>query len=148
MPRYKLRTLLVVMTLVGGPLARIGYLKRMADFHRQRDAQLVNQLTAEYFALRNTFIGSQPVDQELIDATIQGQIDGELIIDVNVLRTDKPWTVYFAREEGNRLSHVRYCSEDEALRWFTAAYHRRMAMRYEQAMFRPWQTPVVDPPPE
>jgi hypothetical protein len=31
--RYRLRTLLILMAIAGLPLTRIGYLKRMADFH-------------------------------------------------------------------------------------------------------------------
>jgi hypothetical protein len=38
--RYRLRTLLILMAIVGLPLARIGYLKRIADFHRREVARI------------------------------------------------------------------------------------------------------------
>jgi hypothetical protein len=41
MPRYKLRTLLILMAIAAVPLARIAYLRRMADIHRQAASRFV-----------------------------------------------------------------------------------------------------------
>jgi len=42
--RYRLRTLLIVVMIIGGPLARLAYLKQMVRFHRQAVEALIPTL--------------------------------------------------------------------------------------------------------
>jgi hypothetical protein len=42
--RYRLRTLLILMTVVCACLAWVGYCRRMAAFHRERSSQLISQV--------------------------------------------------------------------------------------------------------
>src|SRR5947207_10987830 len=42
--RYSLRTLLIVVTIIGGPLSRLAYLKQMARFHHQAVEALIPTL--------------------------------------------------------------------------------------------------------
>jgi hypothetical protein len=48
MLRYRLRTLMIVLALCGAIFARIGYIKRMAEFHRREATAGFSRLAREF----------------------------------------------------------------------------------------------------
>ena len=64
--RYRLRTLLIVISLLAAVLARVAYLKRQQDFHRHEVKRLVTQLAAfHHYDWRE-------IEQSISDAGAEG----------------------------------------------------------------------------
>ena len=116
--RYRLRTLLILLTFLGVLFARIGYLKRMASFHRQLVEGRIAK-TADRAATHphNVSIGA---DRKLIEITLREEIN---------------------RDPASRWKQIREASKTGAKRdAFTDLYlHQVMADRYERAIYTPWR---------
>jgi hypothetical protein len=130
--RYSLRTLLIVVTIIGGPLARIAYLKQMARFHRQSVQALVPILCVSERATPDEIhnsISFMARDASRIKSRIVGHphvvgIGSTEVIDI---------------ESNAGRSHI---IQDKATlaEWKQAFAHEIIARRFDRAFFRPWQT--------
>ena len=129
--RYRLRTLLIVVTLLCGLAARVAYLRYHADFHKREVARLVSQIAKteneprqniEYAALRLAEFGLASDGQPQY-------VQRELFINEN--------------GASSRVSQSEW--ENNLRDWHSATYHQILADRYSRAVYRPW-TFVTDGP--
>jgi hypothetical protein len=114
--RFRLRTLMIAMAVLGVLLARIGYLKRMATFHRQLVEGRIAK-TADRAAADPRNVGA---DRKLIEITLRDEIN---------------------RDPASKWNQIRDASMTGKKRdAFTDLYfHQTMADRYERAIYRPWR---------
>src|SRR5262245_12092456 len=109
--RYRLRTLLIVLTILGALFARIGYLKHKAQFHRQKVSNLVSRMLG---AKENIARG---ITSDVIEHA------------VSVERSDPAlW------------KRIREAQKQDTLRneaFLYMIYHQIMADRYGRAVYRP-----------
>ena len=131
MPRYKLRTLLILLAIVAMIFARVGYLNRMAAWHRHkaaehlpliaaaegvtvRDAaQSIKHLTTSSSGVR-TIVFEEPFQQM---AVLEGMTGNGLVV-----------------QNKAALSH-----------WDDAIKHSILAARFERATYRPWTIVIENP---
>lgn len=122
MPRYRLRTLLILISVLAVVLARVAYLKRQRDFHRHE----VNRLVAQLAAFQKN--DSREIEQRVSDAAEEGP------------SARGSWTggylsgQYGSPEYENTLSN-----------WHSARQHEILANRYSRAIYRPWELVWDDP---
>src|SRR5882724_428396 len=120
--RYRLRTLLIVVSVFAVLLARVAYLKRQRDLHRREVQRLATQLTA--FHNYNW----RELEKRVGDLAAAGPIAPRSYI-------------------GADLS-VEYGSverEDLLTNWHLAHQHQILANRYSRAIYRPWALVWDDP---
>jgi hypothetical protein len=113
--RYRLRTLMLAITMLSVVLARIAYVKRHRDFHRREVQQYSAQLGA---------YGIDPARvAELIEyASEMGPGSRPMgARDVDLIQN-------FSTSELNQIMAT----------WFKARHDAILAKRYDCAMFRPW----------
>jgi len=128
MPRFHLRTLLIVVPIVSLPLARIAYLKRMRDFHRGEVARLAPIIaTTEDERL---FRVAESITALANGATGRERYTKQVKVGKNRL--------IFAKEQGAVFATV-----EPVPLLNTAVRHQIMANRFDRAMYRPW-TSVSD----
>ena len=112
MPRYTLRTLLIVLAILGALFARIGYLKHKAESHRQKISKLVSRIVE---AQENVAKG---VTSEVIEHAVSIQLSDPAL-----------W------------KKIREAQKQDTLRrdaWLYMSFHKIMADRYDRAVYRPW----------
>jgi hypothetical protein len=113
MPRFSLRTLLTVLTLLAGLFARIGYLKNRAGYHRRQVSSTISRLVTQPINLRNGItdeVMNRAISNlELDNASMWEQIRGAQAVD------------FKGRDEAKLFFHVI------------------MADRFERAAYRPWR---------
>jgi hypothetical protein len=121
--RYRLRTLLIVLAIVGVVFARIGYLKRMGDYHQQEAARLLTIIAS-----------AQGEDQKKVADSIRnlasvGKIPGRGYGSngVVVLITGKKLNNHLAKDAAT------------ADVWDLCVCHQVLADRYDHAVYRPWR---------
>jgi hypothetical protein len=116
--QFRLRTLLILLTFLGVLFARIGYLKRMASFHRQLAEGRIAKTVDRAAAYPDNV--SRGADRKLIETTLRGEIN---------------------HDPASRWKEIREASKTGAKRdAFTDLYfHLTMADRYERAIYRPWK---------
>src|SRR5438477_4528280 len=109
--RYRLRTLLIGLTMLCVVLARVAYIRRMATFHRSETTKLVERLSRQ----------TQQTPEWIISfVQLHAKWDAEF--EVN------PWSNPFDLERDSDP-----CVEE----WTQAVYHEAMAKAYECALIRP-----------
>src|SRR6478609_2446524 len=118
--RYRLRTLLILVTVVAVACARIAYLRQKSATHRQAATQLLTQINHmssadTRTALRRLLAGGLPIQtievssfETTVNALENQSGDGQIV-------------------EVNRTAD-----------WQRALYHEALAIKYEQAVYRPW----------
>jgi hypothetical protein len=131
--RYRLRTLLVVLAIAGLLFARVGYLKRRAEFHRQAGEDFVRGIAAAEWA-----------SEREIEECIGRLAAGHSGLETRRLRVEgggrQGVTVVESRIGYGIVIRNNQMADD----WHKAIYHRVMAEKYEQACFYPWQM-LVEP---
>ena len=115
MLRYKLRTLFIVVGLLGLVCARIAYLKRMSDYHRAEGEKLMD-------AMALTDEEGRPIRYRIHIYSHGGT----------------GLTAYSDGAEVPVPSYDRDMSYPEARQWQAAMSHQTTAHKYERAMYRPW----------
>jgi hypothetical protein len=131
--RYRLRTLLIAIAVISLPLARMAYLKQMANSHRRKVAELVHKLAVSESA-------SEFETQNLVE---------HLAAADSAIRTrwtdrTRPHVNIFFENGGGPGSGAVGANPDTVADWCAATYHEVMANRYDRAVFRPW-TIVAEP---
>jgi hypothetical protein len=111
MPRYKLRTLLILLTVACVLLARVSYVRRMAAFHHGEATRLIERLS--------TRVQTPP---DWIMGWMQDYTKWDTEFEVN------PWHNPFDIEQID-------CPGIEE--WTQAVYHEAMSHAYERALLLP-----------
>jgi hypothetical protein len=122
--RYRLRTLLIVVTVSAMLFAWAAYMRRMAEHHRNEAASIMNAITTDIgrgFTKENV--------REVVDRVAAGNETKGLN----------------SRSFASFASPLRGSDIDAALS--AAVYHQRQANRYEKAMLRPWIILSIKEPP-
>ena len=122
MPRYKLRTLLIVLTIFSLALARFAYLKRQRDYHRLEVQRLVVQLSA----FRNF---DQP-DTVWLIRSVAAEGPG----------SRGSWV---GGDLPGQYGSAEY--ESTLTNWHLARQHEILANRYARAIYCPWVSVWDDP---
>jgi hypothetical protein len=130
--RFGLRMLLIVVTLIGGPFARIGYLHQRARFHRQLVEKLVPALCASDRATPDEvrmYVSFMATDATRLKSRTLGR---PYIIGIGSTEV-----IEVASDAGR--GHI---IQDEATlrEWREAFAHEIIARRFDRATLRPWQT--------
>jgi hypothetical protein len=123
--RYRLRTLLILVTAVGMLLGWIAWLRHTAAFHRQESVRLAGMIAA---------IEGNPVDN--VEERIRGLSAGGSVT---------KW-VRAANGEGETctlLRNGRYTTYSDSATvdiedWSKAVYQAMMGDRFDRALYRPW----------
>jgi hypothetical protein len=141
--RYRLRTLLIVVTSACVVFAWVAFLRQMERFHRKEERKIVLRIVAaEVSYLPHVKKGAR---DEFVEARIEG-----LTADQRPRKGDKfainqqqiPGSEEFTITNGQLVSTMgRGDIED----WRSAVHHRVMANKYHQAVFRPWVLISSDP---
>jgi hypothetical protein len=109
--RYRVRTLLIVVTLGCVIFARVAHMRQMAAFHRSEVAKLVQR-----------FSKVVRLDPELVLWDVKSYAKCDSDFEVN------PWNNPWDLEEG----------DDPRVRdWTAAVYHKTMASAYDRALILP-----------
>jgi hypothetical protein len=120
--RYRLRTLLIVISVLAIVLARVAYLKRHRDFHRQEVQRLVTQLvTFHKYDWRE-------IERRVSDMAAEGPNEHG-----SEIGAELPWE-YGVSEY-----------EDMLANWKLSRQHQILANRYSRAIYRPWALVWDDP---
>src|SRR5262245_48907678 len=124
MLRYNLRTLLILTAFAAILFARIGYLQRMAHWHRQRVAEVL-PLIAE-----SAGVNSSDAAKSVWHLTQKS--DG-----VKAIVFEQPFQEIVVLESttGNGLVIQNRAA---LAHWDTAIHHSVLAARYDRATYRPW----------
>jgi hypothetical protein len=125
--RFRLRTLLILMAVAGLLFTRIGYLKRMADFHRREVARIGGSISV-----------AEREDEGQVAASIKELAEGDTELVVGTM-TDSLWmgrVGVYDKDMTGRL--VKDAATAES--WREAAVHQVIANRYDRACYRPWMT--------
>ncbi|HEY2414146.1 MAG TPA: hypothetical protein VGI40_18015 [Pirellulaceae bacterium] len=118
--RYRLRTLLILITVAAIVCARIAYLRQRSAMHRQAATQIltrINQMSEAQArnALRRLLAGGIPIKT----------------IEVTSMET-----AVTALE--NQSGTGQIVEVDRTADWQRALHHEALAIRYERAAYRPW----------
>ena len=131
--RYRLRTLLVVVAMAGLLFARIGYLKRKAEFHRQACEDFVRGIAAV-----------ETASEKEIEESVGRLAAGHKEVETRRLRIAggprQSITVLESRVGYGIVIRNNQMADD----WHRAIYHRVLAEKYDQALFSPWRM-IVEP---
>jgi hypothetical protein len=133
--RYRLRTLLIVLTAAGVLLARIAYLKQERDWHAREVARLVGMIRI-----------AEGEDRQIMNSILQlAEADTDIQKGTDPARTK----VGVYNSQG-----VRWIEDSAFPAWKEAIRQQAIANRFERAMYRPWTIvstklgPVQLPPDE
>jgi hypothetical protein len=131
--RYRLRTLLLFLAMAALLFARVGYLKRRAEFHRQASLNFVRGIAAAEWA-----------SEREIEESVGRLAAGHREVEVRRLRISSgPRQVVTILE--SRVGYgVVIRNNQMADDWHEAVFHRVMAEKYDQAVFYPWKM-LVEP---
>jgi hypothetical protein len=113
MMRFRLRTLMIVLALLAGLFARIGYLKSRAAFHRRQVSSTISRLVTRPLEMQSG-ITQAVMNRAIGDATLD---NASVWKQIRVAQA------------------VGFKGKDEAKLFF----HEIMADRYERAAYRPWR---------
>src|SRR5688572_3606482 len=109
--QFRLRTLLILMTVACVLLARFAHVRNMAAFHR-REAARLSQRFATIVRLNPEWVWE--------DVERYANYDSNLIVN--------PWNNPWDLEDDD---------DERVLDWKNAVYHKAMAMAYERAVIFP-----------
>jgi len=132
MVRYSLRMLLIVVALLGGPLARLGYLTQTARAHRQTVETLIPTLcvsdrgTPDEIRSQISFMAS--------DAS---RLSSRVIGHPHVVGIGSTEVIDLESDAGR--GHVIQ-NEVTLAEWKQAIAHEIVARRFDQTFFRPLQS--------
>jgi len=123
--RYRLRTLLIALTLIGCGLGWISWLRQSAAFHRRESARFINTL-APLEAARPEYV------EEKVLALAQGRSVTKWVRAANG-----------SGEQSTLLKNGGHMTFSDAATtdvddWGQAVYHAMMADRFQHALYRPW----------
>jgi hypothetical protein len=122
--RYRLRTLLILMAVAGLLFARIGYLKRMANSHRQAAANLIPGIaTAE----RDSALG--------VESSVRHLASGSAML--RTILSDLPLGQVIVLENGAG-NGVTIQNHAALSNWRDAVRNSVLAAQYDRAVYRPW----------
>jgi hypothetical protein len=106
--QYRLRTLLIVVSLAGLLLARVAYLKHKADFHRGHAAALISSIAAR-----------EQREEDAVAYAVYSMIHLRPSVALQAIRE--------APHDGSYWDGI--CS---------AMSHELIARKYDKAVYRPW----------
>jgi hypothetical protein len=121
--RYRLRTLLIVVTLISIPLGWIAWLKRIAAFHRREADRFSTIIQA-----------AERQDSDNAGSRVEALAANGSLTKWVVVKQDGGDIVTYLRN-GNSMT---YSYSTAVNNWGKAVYHSVMAHRCEQALYRPW----------
>jgi len=121
--RYRLRTLLIVVTLLCVVTARVTLLKRRADFHQRETARLISRIATTERERE------QKIENAIHRLAQIGPAARELVIS----------------ENGASATVSRIEWDNNLNDWQMATSHQIIANRYERAIYRPWVFVSDDP---
>jgi hypothetical protein len=134
--RFHLRTLLIVVAIIGGPLARLAYLKQMARLHRHSVEALVPILCASDRATPGEIHNYVSHMASGAPSRIESRIVGHPYV-IGIGSTE---AINLHSDAGRDHLILNQATLPE---WKQAFAHEIIARRFDRAFFRPWQT--VDP---
>jgi hypothetical protein len=123
--RFRLRTLLIVVSILAAVLARVAYLKRQRDFHRQEVHRLVTQLASTPGSEGERVLARQVHELAAFGPAARGS-----------------WIGSGALPPGQDGSSEY---ESTMTAWHEAKQHELLANRYSRAIYRPWTLVWDDP---
>jgi hypothetical protein len=140
--RFRLRTLMILVTLACVFFGWVAFVRQMESFHRKEERKIVLRIVAAEMSYL-------PQIKTARDEFVEGRIES-LIGDHRPRRTDK---FLVSRQEiaggeeftitnGQGVSTIGRGEIDD---WRSAVHHRVMANKYQQAVFRPWVLMSSDP---
>jgi len=121
--RYRLRTLLIVVTLFCVVTARVAYLRHHADFHKREAARFISRIATTERERE------QKIEHAIHRLAQVGPAARELVIS----------------ENGASAALGRVEWEKNLADWHTATCHQILADRYDRAAYRPWTFVSDDP---
>src|SRR5262245_7417629 len=125
--RYRLRTLLILMTVAGAVFARVAYLKQWRDFHKREVAKLVESIRI-----------AEGEDRQIADSVNDFAMAGRAIgwgrdiTQTKVLISNGK----FVRWIKDSTTAEKNTATVEI--WEKAIHHQTLVNRYDEAMYRPW----------
>jgi len=122
--RYSLRTLLILVTVLGVLFARVAYLKQSAISHRQKAAALVLRLVAN-----ERFTAAETQNFVLFLASGASRIKPRVLI-------NHEGRAIILESDVGREHLVQF--EANTPDWQAAVAHEIIAQRFERATLRPW----------
>ncbi len=135
--RYRLRTLLIVVAIIGGPLARLAYLQQMARVHRHSVEALVPILCVSDRATPDEIHHYVSHMASGAPSRIKSQMVGH------------PYVIGIGSTEAINLhsdagrDHL-ILDQSTLPEWKQAFAHEIIARRFDRAFFHPWQTVDAD----
>jgi hypothetical protein len=119
--RFRLRTLLIFVTIVAIVCARIAYLRQKSEMHRQTATQILTRINHmseanARMALRRLLARGLPI-QTLEVSSFETKVS--------------------ALE--NQSGDGQIVEVDRTADWLRALRHEALAIKYEQAVYRPWR---------
>jgi len=125
--RFRLRTLLIVITVGAMLFARVGYLKQKARFHRREALQIALGI-----------------------ATVENDSVADVARAMRLLAEGRPAPNTKLGSGSSAVFgyglHVRSVAGETAFDWRRAIWHSKMAYEYDQDVFRLWPGPKPEPP--
>ena len=143
MTRYRLRTLMFLITAVCVFLGWAAYVRQMEKFHREEASKAVSDIVA---AEENYWTRMSRDRREYVTMRIEALVsDGTQKSNrLTIRRQDIPGSEDIVIYNGRGLS-TRGRGDIE--QWRSAVHHRVMADRYRWAMFCPWLLLINDSAP-
>jgi hypothetical protein len=133
--RYRLRTLLITVTLVAVRLAGVSFLRRMAEFHQREHVRLVSEVVAAESI-------SEPPTKAYFDHIIARDWPPRPFD-----RDDESSRGFYkslvAQLGGEPYRHTRDVSDETAGAWKSAIKHFILASDYDRALSRPWNVVFI-----
>jgi hypothetical protein len=119
--RYRLRTLLILMTVAAVICARMAYLRQKSVMHRQAATQILTRINSMSEADAQNTLG------RLLAAGLP----------IHTIQVSSFETTVTALE--NNSGNGQIVEVDRTEDWKRALNHEALARRYENAVYRPWR---------
>jgi len=132
--RYRLRTLLIVVTVAGSFFAWAAHVRKMEQFHRTEESKNVNSIA---LAEKDLWPALAAPRDEHVRARVTGLVEGgpRKNVGFEIRRRDIPGSEDIVIYNSRGLS-TRGRGEFDC--WKMAVHHRIMADKYRRALFQPW----------
>jgi hypothetical protein len=121
--RYRLRTLLIAVAIAGLPLARIAYLKQMANSHRRKVAELVQKLATTADGVHERQV------------SVKRLASRDTVLKIGWIARSETHVNIFLDNGGGPGSGAIVENENAVDDWCSAVFHEVMANRYDRASY-------------
>lgn len=118
--RYRLRTLLIVVTIASLPMAWFAFAKQAAEHHRRESARIIRSIN------EHSFMPPEFAWDGVARHATQGVKEHEKLSDGRL--------IVFHPKFGRQL----LLDAKESGDWDQAVNHHRIAAQYDKAVLRPW----------